>query len=215
MKNDWLVCLKVICELQGIPMDSQQVFHELCMKENEEITKLQLLKIVKYLGYKEKFIPAIPASYLQLPLPALLVDGDHRYYVLVQATKEKALLYSPSEQRPVEKTLETLQELQIESVLLLKHKKAKQHNQKFGLKWFLPTFFKYRSVLLEVMLAIFFIQLLNLFSPIFIQVVIDKALSHNSLSTLTVLGSGLFIAFIFELLLGIAKNHFFPIPQIK
>lgn len=41
------------------------------------------------------------------------------------------------------------------------------------------------------------------------QVVIDKVLVHNSMSTLCALGLGIAIVYIFELVLGIAKNYVF------
>lgn len=102
-----------------------------------------------------------------------------------------------------------LDALAIDTVILLKHKVIKQKKQTFGIKWFLPVLAKYKYLLLEVMLAAFFIQLFGIAVPIFIQVVIDKVLSHNSLATLTVLGTGLMISFVLEMILSIAKNHVF------
>jgi subfamily B ATP-binding cassette protein HlyB/CyaB len=209
MKNDWLLSLLVVSELYGVPIDPPQMFHELNMTESADVDEKQMLKIIKYLGYKAKSSRFTPELYYRLPMPCILKDWAGNYFVLIQATKEKALIYFPLEQRPKELSLDELYTMEIETVLLLKHKQIKKKNQKFGIKWFLPSIIKYKHVLLEVMLAALFIQLLGLFSPIFIQVVIDKVLSHHSLATLTVLGTGLLIAFVFELILGIAKNHVF------
>jgi len=49
---------------------------------------------------------------------------------------------------------------------------------------------KYRSVLGQVLLASFFLQLFGLISPLFFQVVVDKVLVHRGVSTLDVLLNG-------------------------
>ena len=45
---------------------------------------------------------------------------------------------------------------------------------RFGFGWFIPAILKYRSLLLEVLAASFFIQLFALITPLFFQAVIDS-----------------------------------------
>ena len=80
---------------------------------------------------------------------------------------------------------------------------------KFGFKWFIPTIIKYKSALIEVLVAALVMQILALFSPLITQSVIDKVLVHNSLSTLDVLAIGLLIIAVFETVLSIARNYVF------
>jgi subfamily B ATP-binding cassette protein HlyB/CyaB len=60
----------------------------------------------------------------------------------------------------------------------------------FNLRWFWQAFMQYRRLVGEVLLASFFIQLLALVTPFF-QVVVDKVLAHQSLTTLDVLALGM------------------------
>lgn len=53
------------------------------------------------------------------------------------------------------------------------------------------------------------LQILGIFAPILTQVVIDKALSHNSTSTLDVIVFGLVVIALFEAAMGIARNYIF------
>lgn len=209
MKKDWLLSLLVVSDLYGVPIDPLQMFHELNMSEADDVTQEQLLKMAKYLGYRAKQTAFNLSLTPRYPMPCLLIDKEGNYHVLVQANEEKALVYFPLEQAPKSLSMSELDALAIDTVILLKHKVIKQKKQTFGIKWFLPVLAKYKYLLLEVMLAAFFIQLFGIAVPIFIQVVIDKVLSHNSLATLTVLGTGLMISFVLEMILSIAKNHVF------
>jgi subfamily B ATP-binding cassette protein HlyB/CyaB len=68
---------------------------------------------------------------------------------------------------------------------------------KFGFKWFVPELLKHKPIWRDVLLASLAIQLMALATPIFTQVVIDKVIVHQTLSTLTVIGIalGVFILF--------------------
>src|SRR5207302_1330785 len=54
----------------------------------------------------------------------------------------------------------------------------------FNLSWFLPSIFRYRKALLQVLVASLFIQLCGLVTPLFFQITVDKVLVHRSYSTL-------------------------------
>ncbi|MDH3561003.1 MAG: type I secretion system permease/ATPase, partial [Gammaproteobacteria bacterium] len=68
---------------------------------------------------------------------------------------------------------------------------------------------RYRSLLTEVLVASFFIQLLALVTPLFFQVVVDKVLVHRGLSTLDVLAVGLLVVSVFEVVLGGLRTYVF------
>ena len=72
-------------------------------------------------------------------------------------------------------------------ILLLRPLPEEEKN-KFGFRWFLPAIRKHKRVLIEVFIASFFIQLFALANPLLVQVIIDKVLVQNSISTLNVLG---------------------------
>jgi HlyB family type I secretion system ABC transporter len=77
-----------------------------------------------------------------------------------------------------------------------------QKQEQFNLSWFLPAVWKFRALLGEVLLASFTLQLLGLGSPVITQVVIDKVMVQQSLSTLDVMAIALLGIGIFEAFLG-------------
>jgi ATP-binding cassette subfamily B protein len=93
-------------------------------------------------------------------------------------------------------------------VLLLKTTKDTPQ-QRFGLNWFLPSIIRYRRVLIEVLIASFFVQLFGLVNPLMIQVIIDKVIVQNSPDTLHVLGVLLVGVAIFEAILTSLRTYLF------
>jgi len=81
--------------------------------------------------------------------------------------------------------------------------------RKFGFSWFLPALQQHRTVLLEVLLASFFVQLFGLVNPLLIQQVIDKVIINNSPSALGVLGLLLVVFAVFEGLLLCLRTFLF------
>ena len=67
----------------------------------------------------------------------------------------------------------------------------------FGFKWFVPELLKHKPIWRDVLLASLAIQLLGLGLPLFTQVVIDKVVVHQTLSTLQVVGAGMAIFMLF------------------
>lgn len=84
-----------------------------------------------------------------------------------------------------------------------------QKQDKFGLHWFLPAVWRYRGLLREVLIASFSVQILGLATPIITQVIIDKALTQQSLSTLDVMGLALICVAFFQAFLDTLRLFVF------
>jgi ATP-binding cassette subfamily B protein len=81
--------------------------------------------------------------------------------------------------------------------------------KKFGFSWFLPSIVQHRVVLLEVLLASFFVQLFGLVNPMLIQQVIDKVIINSNRDSLGVLGLLLVVFALFEGLLLCLRTFLF------
>lgn len=80
---------------------------------------------------------------------------------------------------------------------------------KFSLRWFLPSIYKYRLVLVEVLVASFFVQIFGLANPIITQIIIDTVLIQKSLDTLDILGIFLLVIGVFEAALTSLRIYLF------
>jgi subfamily B ATP-binding cassette protein HlyB/CyaB len=79
--------------------------------------------------------------------------------------------------------------------------------RRFGVGWFLESIGKYRGLLGEVLVASLFLQIFALVTPLIFQVVIDKVLTHRSLTTLDVLVIALVAVTLFETVLGAVRHY--------
>ena len=83
----------------------------------------------------------------------------------------------------------------------------KSASQRFNLYWFIPIILKYKKYFIEILIASFFLQLFGLVTPLFTQVIIDKVITHNGMSTLDILGLCLIIAAAFQAMMSIARTY--------
>jgi HlyB family type I secretion system ABC transporter len=81
--------------------------------------------------------------------------------------------------------------------------------QKFGISWFWPALVQYRGVLLEVLIASFFIQMIGLANPLITQTIVDKVLVQNSATALNTLGILLAGVAVGEALLTSLRTYLF------
>jgi subfamily B ATP-binding cassette protein HlyB/CyaB len=67
----------------------------------------------------------------------------------------------------------------------------------FGFSWFIPELLRHRGIWRDVLLASLAIQLMALATPVFTQVIIDKVIVHDTVSTLVVVAValGVFVLF--------------------
>lgn len=81
--------------------------------------------------------------------------------------------------------------------------------QKFGISWFWPSIVQYKGVLIEVLIASFFIQLFGLANPLITQTIIDKVLMGNSPIALDLMGMLLIGIALGEALLTSLRTYLF------
>ncbi|NDJ17103.1 type I secretion system permease/ATPase [Myxacorys almedinensis] len=84
-----------------------------------------------------------------------------------------------------------------------------QKQERFNLGWFLPAVWKYRGLLVEVLVASITLQIVGLATPLITQVVIDRVMVQGSISTLDVMAFALLGVAIFEAVLGILRLFIF------
>ena len=77
----------------------------------------------------------------------------------------------------------------------------------FSVMWFVASIWRFRKPLVNVLVASFFVQLFALVAPLFFQLVIDKVLLHNGVSTLLVVFVGLVAIGLFEVLLQYLRTY--------
>lgn len=205
-----LISLEVIAQINKINIDVRSIIREYGIGE-QEISKEELLRIAKDFEFKAKVknctIEDVEEKY---PTPAIIVQKNGKFCVLLKTNVQdkKLLLFDVEEKKPKEITFNELEELSDNEFIILSHK-LMNSNIRFGFKWFFNEILTYKTVISEVLLGSFIVQLFGLVTPLFTQVILDKVIVHRSITTLDVLAFAFIAVVVFELLLNLSRKYIF------
>lgn len=80
---------------------------------------------------------------------------------------------------------------------------------RFGFKWFIPALSKHRGVLVQVLIASMFVQLLGLANPLLVQQVIDNVIVSANLDAMTTFGILMVLFAVLEGVLTVVRMYLF------
>ena len=167
------------------------------------------------IGLKSQLVDVPAVSINRIPTPALIRYRDS-FAVLYAVDGKTVVLGLPSQgiiNCQINQLVEELEtddaNLQPQVRVLLLSATKETPKERFGLSWFVPYLSRYRRVLIEVFVASFFVQLAALANPLVIQLIIDKVIVQNSISTLNILGVLLLAVGVFEAVLTTLRTYLF------
>lgn len=171
--------------------------------------------LAELIGLKSQLVDIPTTSVTRLPTPALIRYGDS-FAVLYAADEGNVVVGVPSKGLVYCKPAQLIAQLEVDEtnlppqirVLLLTATKETPQ-ERFGLRWFIPYLSRHRRVLIEVFIASFFVQLAALANPLVVQLIIDKVIAQNSISTLHILGILLLVVGLFEAVLTTLRTYLF------
>ncbi len=216
-----LSCFLMIAHILNVGISEEQMNN--MMRFNiDKMTETDMLIVAKELRLKGKIKKLSLGTLQNLDTAAIAKDKSGDFFVIGKIEDKenkkgvpneeplkRARVFFPKEQKPAYMNERELSEIWDGTVVLLSEKGIMDKETKFGFKWFIPSIIKFKAELIEVLAAAFIVQLIGIFTPLMTQVVVDKVLVHKSLSTLYVLTAGLFLSYIFEMVLSLAKNYVF------
>ncbi len=204
-----LQCLVIIAGYHGISADQDQLRHLLALG-SERMDVVSLLKGAKELGFKVKEARVSFDRLRSLPTPNIVLMNDSNFNILAKIDSERVLIFDPLEGRPRLLLKDEFKAKWQNRVILLTYRKSIAPTERpFGLSWFIPSIWRYRKPLFEVLTASLVLQIFGLVTPVFTQVIIDKVLVHRGTTTLNVLGIGLIIVILFECILSVLRTYLF------
>ena len=207
-------CIAALAQHHRLPVNPERLIEDYALVA-EEPTTAMVLRIAADIGLKAKFDKLSWNSLLAqggvFPLIARMKDGN---CVIVMGTKingvSQVAILNPMADNPTEVLLieqNKFCSLWEGDVFMMKRLfSLPEQNVPFGFKWFIPEILKQKAALRDIAIAALAMHLLALASPIFFQLVIDKVLVHQSISTLWVLGVGIVIALFFDSLFGFLRQ---------
>ncbi len=204
-----LACLVMVARFHQVAAEPSQIKHHFG-SHDEPLNQVALVRAARHLKLKAKAITAKTKNLEAIALPAIAEDKQGNYFVLARCGEGKVLIQDPSVGKPELLTEEAFSERWSGRLLLVtKRSILPGMSGKIDISWFIPASIKYKKILYQVLIASFFIQLFALVTPLFFQVIIDKVLVHQGLTTLDVLCFGLIVVSLFDVVLNGLRTYVF------
>lgn len=204
-----LECLVTIAKLLGIPADVTQL-QRAYVFDDRGMDSLTFVRAAKEIGLKSREVKCMPAELQRLPLPIVAILKNGNYVVVVRLEGDAAIIIDPYESRPMKIAISNfLNAWEGKCILATRRTKLSEVANKFSLAWFIPNIWRYKSLLTQVIVMSFLLQLFGLVSPLFMQVIIDKVLVHRSINTLDIFVMGMTIIAVFQVLLTALRSFIF------
>ncbi|MDX2099615.1 MAG: peptidase domain-containing ABC transporter, partial [Leptolyngbyaceae cyanobacterium bins.59] len=204
-----LACFQMICRSLQVPFRRDTVQRVL----GEQIARTGGLSlgfcgsVAELLGLQPQLVHLETRQIQRLPVPAIVPWQEG--FAVIYETGSQVVLGVP-ELGIVTRTIADLMDLWGPSTqALLLQATPETPRERFGLSWFWPVLMRYRRVLFAVLVASFFVQLLELANPLMLQVIIDKVIGQNSPQTLDILGIFLLVIAVFDAVLASFRTYLF------
>lgn len=198
-------CLTAIAQHHGLQINPERLIEDFALRAEEPGTA-QIMRMANEIGLKAKRSSIgwdeLLGQQGVYPLIARLDNGNS---VIVVGSKPedggRVALLDPLEERAGIMLLNREQFMSRwkgEVVFVKRQHALTDPSQPFSLRWFIPEILKQKSAFRDIAICAIAMHFLALASPIFFQLVIDKVLVHQSISTLSVLGVGVICALGFD-----------------
>jgi ATP-binding cassette, subfamily B, bacterial HlyB/CyaB len=208
-------CLKMLAGQLDLPFreDVVKAALKFSMEGRPQISLPRIGSVADMIGIATQPLILPQTSLRDQDAPFLLVTGDSP--VVVQAISHHGLLIADptakkSEDRQKWTDWKDLPEQPEHGyTVLLARRSRSPKGEAFGFTTFIPYIRKHTRTFIEVIVASLFIQVFALANPMIIQVIIDKVIVQESLSTLDVLGGLLIICTLFGAALTAIRTFLF------
>ncbi len=205
--------LRAFCGIAAyyrIGADPLQLARELALVDRQA-DEFDLIRAAKLIGMRARLVSGADAERMgRLPTPAI-VRLKNGALVVFGGRSPSGLcrLVDPISHAATEIPLDDLtRETGGQALLVARRIGGAGANPKtFGMRWFLPTIWRYRRPLGHVLAASLFVQIFALTAPLIFQVIVDKVLTHKGYETLFVMIAGLVVIGLFDVLLQYLRAY--------
>ena len=159
-------------------------------EDGSGISLLQIAAIADVMGLRASQLNVDDQQIARLQFPAITMGPQGPLVLWESDQGGQVLVGDPSAEQSLRSiaSLDGRDEDGLLTVLCME-RSQQTPTKRFGISWFVPALKQYKSVLIQVLLASFFVQLFGLLNPLLIQQIIDAVISQGNVSTLNVLGT--------------------------
>ena len=156
----------------------------------QTIGLIQIAAVADLIGLRATQVNCSDKQVERLQLPAIAFQQNKPIIIWSTDLVGQAFISSPDQGQKTIAICDIDGRNEDETIQVLTIERSKLSPKKrFGLGWFIPALKQHKSVLVQVLVASFFVQLFGLLNPLLIQQIIDAVISQGNASSLNVLGT--------------------------
>jgi len=205
-----LRALSGIAAYYRIGADPIQLRRELTLGDRPS-DEFDLIRAAQMIGLKARLVTGVGARRMaKIPTPAIVRVSSGALFVFGgRGPSGLCRLVDPISHAATDITVEELtRETEGRALLIARRVGGAGVSPKlFGLRWFLPTLWRYREPLGHVLAASLVVQIFALTTPLVFQVIVDKVLTHRGYETLFVMIAGLVAIGLFDVALQYLRTY--------
>ena len=193
---------------QGCAVDEEAFIRANKELRDTEMNWQRVVKALKPYKYRGTILTPAPEELKAVPVPAVIGFKNGKYAMLGVNTDESVFFMDPERDRPVAMPTSVFLKVWSGEVLVLSPKITFQEIiKRYNLEWFYSVILHYKKYFGEVLLASLFLQSMGILLPLFTQVIVDKVIGNQGLSTLTVLGVSMMVLALVQAVLNAARTY--------
>jgi len=168
-------------------------------------TLVSMVKVAKRHKIKAKSFVANFNTIKALPAPALMLSKEGVWFVLAKVSDDLFLIQQLDPSNVITLTRKQVSDKFNSEIIFIRSVDVPISGD-FGFGWFLQSIKPFKSIFWQILFASAVVQCFATITPLFFQVVMDKVIVHQGLSTLTVLGIGYIVVIVFDVVLTGIRN---------
>lgn len=225
--NPLLECLVNFTKLYHVPYSAEALINGLPISDTKlfsmDQSKSNFSRAAKRAGLISKLIKRDINNISSMILPCILILKNNDACILeeINHTEKKAkIIFSDIPEAEEWISFEELENNYLGFAFLLKKERQLNNSSKKLLKhdgnhWFWGTLLRSKNIYRDVILASILINLFVLASPLFTMNIYDRVVPNGATETLWVLSIGVFIIFIFDMILKFLRTYFLEMASKK
>ena len=212
-KDALLLCLEELCRLYKLP-GALKTIDSIYPKSTKSITLDKFVSTVKKINFVASVNELSMKALATQKLPLIYFNKNNEASLLLAIENDQYHIWEASLNQASQITAIVFKATYVKKCILIKPQLQNDGRVSFHdsiIKpsgWFWESLLKYKKVYMDVILASLVINILSIFSSLFTMNVYDRVIPNQAHETLWALAIGVFIAYIFDILLRTLRSYF-------
>lgn len=212
-KDSLLLCLEELCRLYKLP-GALKTIDSIYPKSTKSITLDKFVSTVKKINFVASVNELSMKALATQKLPLIYFNKNNEASLLLAIENDQYHIWEASLNQASHITAIVFKAKYVKKCILIKPQLQNDGRVSFHesiikpSSWFWESLLKYKKVYMDVILASLVVNILSIFSSLFTMNVYDRVIPNQAHETLWALAIGVFIAYIFDILLRTLRSYF-------